>query len=200
MDLFEEIRLYLPRYLSEESQDALFSELKQFPDNRGDRLYSSSLDDDPDVFQGDGLLELPISNLPDTRIQEGPVMVLSNTCDTSLENKRASRIAYCPILKLSTYLDFIERTGIRTGEGLQSLVASIKGQQVTSLFYLPSGGTLAEDCVALLDRPNNCDMSYLAANPQKRTKMFILSTYGFYLFLLKLSIHFSRIREAVDRR
>lgn len=33
----------------------------------------------------------------------------------------------------------------------------------------------------------------------KQKKIFTLSNYGFYMFLVKLSIHFTRVREGVDR-
>ena len=202
MGLFDEIKLYLPKYLSPEAQENLFSELKQFPDNIDDRLYTIYLDNDPDIFQGDGLESLFIVDFPDGRIGEGPVMVVTNTCDISLENKRrfALRLAYCPIIKLSAYINLLRQEGLMQEEAIPDHVETIKLQKVSSFFYLPPNARLKEDCIALLDRPNNCDMSYFTAKPEKKTKLFILSNFGFYLFLVKLSIHLARVQEDVDRR
>lgn len=40
---FEEIKKYLPQYLSVPSQENLFEELKSFPDNIDQRFYSDLL-------------------------------------------------------------------------------------------------------------------------------------------------------------
>lgn len=58
---------------------------------------------------------------------------------------------------------------------------------------------LGGEAVALLDRVNNCDAQSLNLNELTRTRLFTLGDYGFYLFLLKISIHLTRIREGVAR-
>lgn len=203
MSLFDDIKTYLPKYLSEEATEGLFSELREFPKNIDQRIYTDQLVDDDNTFQGDGLAKLFIASLPDGRIGEGPVMVLSNTCDVTPEAKRwlSPTIVYCPIIKLAKYLDLITTERLKTElRDVQAHIDAIKGQRVSSMFYLPANGRLNEDCIALLDRPNNCDMSYLAASAENRATLFSLSNYGFYLFLVKLSIHFTRVREGIDRK
>jgi hypothetical protein len=202
MNLFDEIKLYLPKYLSLESQENLFSELRQFPGNIQDRLYTNYLDDDPDILQGDGLESMFVTNFPEPTVAEGPVLVLTNTCDISLENRRrfALRIAYCPIIRLSAYINLLHRDGLMQEEAIATHVESIKRQEVSSFFYLPLNARLKEDCIALFDRPSNCDMNYFKTNPEKKRKLFILSNYGLYLFLVKLAIHLTRVQEGIDRR
>jgi hypothetical protein len=141
MNLSEDINLYLPKYLSSESQRELFSEIKQFPNNIQKRLYSNLSNDDGDILQGDGLVRLPITNLPDTRIEQGPVMVLSNSCYINPDNRRfiSPRVAYCPIIKFSRYIDALRKKPSLSEDKLRSHIDSIKRQEITSLFYTANG-------------------------------------------------------------
>jgi len=52
---FEELKLYLPKYLSASSEQNLFENLKDFPDNIDERMYSYKYFEDDIIFQGDGL-------------------------------------------------------------------------------------------------------------------------------------------------
>ena len=47
----EEIKKYLPKYLSAESYEQLLNELKSFPENIDSRLFTSSLDEKY-IYQG----------------------------------------------------------------------------------------------------------------------------------------------------
>ena len=67
------------------------------------------------------------------------------------------------------------------------------------MFYLPKNSALGEEAIALLDRINNCDLQKLNLDELTGTRLFTLSDYGFYMFLFKLSIHLTRIREGVQR-
>lgn len=102
---FEEIKKYLPKYLSEESTKSLFEDLKAFPDNISSRFYGNVLDDELTIFQGDGVRDLPVINLPDIKIEPCPAIVISNTCDISAENDRKiePKILYCPLLRISKF-------------------------------------------------------------------------------------------------
>src|SRR5258708_32812860 len=102
-DPFEEFRAYLPKYLSPDAQQKLFAELSSFPENINERLYTDRLKAERTIFQGDGLRELPVTNLPDTRIQNARrVMVISNSCDVNIQNKRilGPQLMYCPVISL----------------------------------------------------------------------------------------------------
>ena len=50
----DELKKYLPKYLSEENYKTLLAELKSFPYNIDGRMYTSMLDKNV-IFQGDGL-------------------------------------------------------------------------------------------------------------------------------------------------
>lgn len=197
---FEEIKKYLPRYLSEESTKLLLEELESFPENIDKRFYGNILNDEETIFQGDGIRDLLIINLPDTKIEPFPSIIISNTCAISPENERKiePKILYCPILRISKFEIQLRNNKIEE-DRISQYIKEIKSQKVSSIFYLPQGGELPEDCIVLLDNINNCKASFVKNEAVPKRRLFSLSNYGFYLFLFKLSIHFTRIREAVER-
>lgn len=197
---FEEIKKYLPKYLSEESTKSLFEDLKAFPGNINNRFYGNVLDDELTIFQGDGIRDLLVINLPDIKVEPFPAMVISNTCDITLENERKiePKILYCPLLRISKFEIQLRNNKIQE-EKITQYINEIKEQRISSIFYLPQGGRLPEDCIALLDNMNNCKTSFITNEEIPTKRLFSLSNYGFYVLLFKLSIHFTRIREAVER-
>lgn len=82
---------------------------------------------------------------------------------------------------------------------IKSHLSDLRKQKITQIFYLPKGGKLFEESFVLFDKINNCENTYLNREKLPQQKIFTLSNYGFYLFLIKISIHFSRIREGIDR-
>lgn len=202
---FEEVKKYLPHYLSATSQHDLFRELKQFPKNIDQRLYSSFSLKRALIYQGDGLDGLMVINLPQLDSNELPAMVLSNTCDINPENKRffPSRLVYAPIFQLERYQAMLIEEFVETEEypleKIENHISNIKKQLNTQILFLPKGAGLQNDSIVFLDRVNNYPIDSLPVEEIPKRRLFSLSNYGFYLFLVKLSIHFNRIREDVDR-
>lgn len=194
----EDFKQYLPKYLSVPATESLFAELKQFPPNINQRLYTSRLREEQTVFQGDGLIGLPVVHLPHERVDKARVMVISNTCDLAPENVRwlPARIVYCPIISLNRYEQMITLSSTPVPS---SHFTDIRSQKVTSMFFLPKNEATGEDAIAMLDRANNCDLRILNPGDVPGQRLFTLSDFGFYLFLFKLSLHFTRIREGVAR-
>ena len=201
----EDIRKYLPKYLSSSAQDSLFEELKKFPDNIDQRLYTNYLQDDPHIFQGDGVSDLLFVHLPSQEIKPAPGMVLSNTCDIDPANRRfmPMRMVYAPIINLekyrqALYIDHVQ-TGKKSDESIKSHIQEIKKQHISHIFYLPQGEALDNDSIVFFDRLNNCSVDFFQNKPIQHTRLFTLSDYGYYLSLFKLSVHFTRIREGLAR-
>ena len=129
-------------------------------------------------------------------------MVLSNTCDLSPDNKRlhGPRILYCPLIRFDKYAGMLEQGGRELpGFNRHGHLEAIRKQRNSSTFFLPKNDRLGDDAIALLDRVNNCDAQALDLGDLVRNRLFTLSNYGFYLFLFKLSLHLTRIREGVSR-
>ena len=199
---FEDLKTYLPKYLSDDAQKNLFADLSQFPGNIDGRLYTMRLLNEMTIFQGDGLASLWVADLPNEKIGKARVMVLSNTCDIAPDNKclLGPRILYCPIISFPKYENLIRAQA----NGLPDFNPSghcdaIRRQHNSSMFYLPKNDKLGEDAIAMLDRINNCDAQAVDLRDLVTNRLFTLSDYGFYLFLFKLSLHLTRIREGVSR-
>ncbi len=191
----ENIKEHIPYYLTQPAKDGLIKSLRDFPEKMN---YYTLIHKD-DVLQGDGWNSLDILNFETAERKSIKGIILSNSCDISMENQRdlPIRIVFAPIIPLSLYEHLLINSGVEH-DRVSAKINSIKEQKVTSLFYLPKGGNLESDHIAVLD-----DLHTLPANhfylKSERKKQFTLSQAGFYLFLLKLSIHFCRFHENVLR-
>ena len=130
-------------------------------------------------------------------------MIISNTCDIDPANRRLMRMVYAPIWNLQKYERALQKdlvqTGKRNPKSVDSHIKEIQRQRISHIFYLPKGAGIENESIVFLDRLNNApsDQFELESVPEKR--IFTLSDYGYYLFLFKLSVHFTRIREGVSR-
>lgn len=196
----DDLRVYLPKYLSAENYDQLISQLRDFPANIDKRIYTTGLEPNI-IYQGDALDDMPvviIDNL-ELGVKQRPCMIVSNTCDMDLANKRLfpTTIMYTPILQLDNYVKVLSQYGA-SEEKIKNHLSDVKSQKVSSMFYLPSIGNLGESIV-FLDRILNVSQRFINRDTVESRRLFSLSDYGFYLFVFKLSIHLSRIREGVNR-
>ena len=193
MTSFEDIKRYLPQYLSDSDAKQLFSALKDFPNNIDERFYNSYNLDDNILYQGDCLKDIPAFYLPDTRSKLSQSMAISNTCDMDLNNKRLwnTRILFSQIILLEKlekvlYQKFSE-------DRISNYISSLRKQQITNAFYLPKSKNL-DEAVAFFDYTNSFDINFVDRESLKEKRLVSLSNYGFYILLLKLSIHFTRIQ------
>lgn len=197
---FEDIEKYLPKYLSPENQKELYAELKEFPDNIS-KIYGSDFTFQAGILQSDVVKGIPFFNLPDTTSKISKVMVISNSCDIDPANNRPipPKVSYIPLISLDKFIKLLKSQDVAE-ERIRGIVESIKKQEKTNMFYLPKGAHIEEDMIALFENvlSINRDIFFDLAEA-KSYKLATLSNYGFYMFLLKLSIHFTRIQEGVDR-
>jgi hypothetical protein len=199
--MLSDIEIYLPKYLSADEQTQLFEELRQFPENIDGRMYSSICDYGEELYQGDGLSNLPIVSLPLTNPETANVMIISNTCDISPDNERfyPAFALYCPLIRLTAYEELLHQTFPQSADRIQSHINSIRRQECSPMFFLPKGAHLPEDFIALMDHIVHHKLQALDLSTLIRGRLFTLSDYGYYLFLFKLSIHFTRMRDGVIR-
>lgn len=194
----DNLAIFLPEYLSETSQRNLIDAVKQFPDNLDERLYCQWDTGESSPLQGDGVASMTIGHIASRQFIELPCMLLSNSCDMDPTNRgMGAGICYAPILRLDKYRQQIER---ELGEDYANdYVQSLRNQRVMQCMYLPRGGGLEHERVVMFDQifssSNNGDLQ----SKMCEGRTFRLSQYGFYLLLFKLSIHFTRMGEAVDR-
>jgi hypothetical protein len=191
----ESIRDQIPYYLSQSAKENLAKALDRFPrqiDYYIDRYKNEHL-------QGDGWTTVDVFNFEDGTRKTIKALLLSNSCDIDPENKRdlPVKLSFASMVKLRRYIDLLVKSGFEQKK-IDAKIMAIKEQRVTSLLYLPKGADLEEDYIALLDDVHT--VPYQAFNlREEKKKLFTLSNVGFYLFVLKLSVHFCRLHEEIDR-
>jgi hypothetical protein len=99
---------------------------------------------------------------------------------------------------LQAFADLLSASSHLQPEQINDKLTSIRKQRITSLFYLPRGGGLDADHIAVLDDLHAIPLATFLEEGERR-KLFTLGQMGFYLFLFKLSIHFCRFQEGVIR-
>jgi hypothetical protein len=191
----ESIREQIPYYLTQDQKDGLTKALRDFPADTNYYLHAY----ENELLQGDGWTKLQVRSFDTGEKKSILGIILSNTCDVAPENKRdfPAKIAFAPIIPLSAYVTLLYRSGINQDQ-VQNKVSSIREQRVTNIFFLPAGSGLQEDHIALLDDLHTMPAKIFELETEK-SKSFTLSLIGFYLFVLKLSVHFCRFHDKVPR-
>lgn len=200
MTLDDEIRIYLPKYLSAENYDTLIRELEDFPDNIDQRMYTSIADENL-LCQGDVIKDMPYAEIDhlEMGVKNKDCIVLSNTCDIDPNNKRFfnSHIMYAPLIELAKYKKVLLDHGV-SEQQITGHINSIKEQRVSQILYLPESQSFNESIV-FLDKVINIDHRYIDRLTLKDRRLVSLSDYGFYMLLFKISVHFCRLQENVVR-
>lgn len=199
--LSDELRLFLPKYLSAENYDILIKELESFPNNIDRRMYTC-IQDEHLICQGDVLSSLPYCEIDHlgNGVKTISCIVLSNTCDTDINNTRlfSSRIQYSPLVSLEKYRSVLKKHAGVSEQQIDDHIKSIKSQHISQILYLPESHQFKESIV-FFDKTINIDSRSIDRNTLKCRRLVSLSDYGFYMLLFKLSVHFCRVQEHVER-
>lgn len=197
----ESIQQQIPQYLSAADEQALVRELKAIAAG-GTAGYTLSKfrDDFSDVMlQGDSWrgFQLFLFESGERRSVRG--IVLSNSCDVDPDNPRdtPARVIFAPLVKLAVYEAKLRESGIAP-DRITAKMGAIREQRTTNIFFIPAGGPLEEDSMIRFDEAHSMPVAAHVASGE-RAKLFTLSNTGFYLLVLKLSVHFCRLQEKVNR-
>lgn len=163
-------------------------------------IYTTALSHSDELFQGDGLSQIPFYDAVSQEVRPANVIVLSNSCDINLNNKRMESINICvaPILNLEKYEKRLLTKGYNKQQ-VASHISDIKRQVITHVIYLPKTEKMTYEAIVRLDKICSVDRNKVSNEDIQHNRLFTLSDFGLYLFLLKLSIHFTRIKERIDR-
>lgn len=212
-DTLEIIRTFLPKYLTPEMQENLFHQVKEyFPSVVNPEVVYFSIPEKNYFYQGDCVVDIPFAQFLGgqfgTAYMKG--VVASNTCDISPENSRLdpSYVQFASVFSLSEYISILEKQGISAAR-IKSFLNDLKGNRISNLFYLPekneNGKIVLEESFVRLDVNTSLPIDILNDDTYNKEyapngdRIFSFSNYGFYVFLLKLSIHYCRFREGVFR-
>ncbi|WP_373945035.1 hypothetical protein [Paracoccus marcusii] len=196
----EDWRLALPGYLTDETdKKTIAKELAGLMAGarRGYILSQANDKFSGEMLQGDAWKGCPVYSFDIGGVRNVKALILSNSCDVSLDNKRATppKVTFAPLIRLDKLEERLLQAGL-SGEAVNAKLDSIRSQIATDVFFLPAEGPLEHDyCVLLQD----IHSAPLARHLESASKMFTLSMAGFYLFIFKLSIHFCRLHENVNR-
>jgi hypothetical protein len=188
----------IPYYLSQEEKFGLVEALKNWP--KPIQYYIKRYANE--VLQGDAWTKLPIRNFSTGELAYIDGIILSNSCQIDPANDRhlPAKVTFAPLIDLGRYISLLERADMNA-EQIAAKVTAIKEQRVHNVFYLPAGETIQNDQIALLDDVFSFPLTELdPRESSKNKKLETLSMVGFYLFVLKLSVHFCRLHENIERR
>lgn len=189
----EDIKNHLPAYLSPKQKDDLLSQIRNFP-----KINYYIRKDGQEKLQGDGWTGFTILDFISGEKKNVKGIILSNSCDIDVENDRdlSVNVVFVPLINLDKYANLLCVEGLPQNR-VASKIEAIKQQRVTSIVYFPKGSNLDDDYIANLDDVHSQPLQHFISGD--RAKLFTLSQAGFYMFLLKLSIHFCRFQEGVLR-
>lgn len=192
----EEIAVFLPKYLSPREQAGLFDEIKRLPNAIA--FYDRRRDLEADLLQGDGWRGLVAINFDSLERKSLSGVIISNSCDIDIANKRdiSPNVLFAPIIRLSDFCALLERSG-KSAEEIAARLDVIRSQRITSIFYLPKYDGVIDESLILLDDIHRHPLRDFVK--VDRAKVFTLTQTAFYLFLIKLSVHFHRVNEGVHR-
>jgi hypothetical protein len=191
----DSLQAQIPYYLTQEAKNGLLKALGDFP--KKTQYYTQRYPNE--VLQGDGWAKLELIRFENGQREQIKGVVLSNSCDIDPTNKREAppKITFAPVIKLSSYENLLLSKGM-TQKQIDDRFEAIREQRVSTMFYLPKGGELGEEHVALLDDLHTLPFQIFEANTERK-KLFTLSMVGFYVFVFKLSFHFCRFHENIER-
>ena len=130
-------------------------------------------------------------------------MLLSNTCDLSVENIRNTNIkqaVFAPMIPVEEVLKDMRQE--LKEEQTKSFYQALRRQEHSNLFYIPPNHVNGKDYIVFLDKTFWQPVTALKNITEnvKTERVLSLSNWAFYLFLLKLSYHLCRQPEGPDER
>lgn len=197
-NILDGVDLTLPRYLSARDRAEMSEQLKLFP---APEFSYYGAGNPAGTWQGDTFERLKAMRL----VNDAPsfvrnsFLVISNTCDICEDNKRDRQIhiTVAPITTVAKFRDLLLDGG-STADKVNSILTSIRRQENTSIFYLPSNGDLREESIAFLDAIQSLPVEHFRGDEEKR-RVTSMSNAGWYLLLVKLALHFCRAMEGESR-
>ncbi len=192
--MIDDIKVFLPKSLSPSSEEKLFQDLESFSNGYDNQnWYLTHLVNEPELYQGDLVDNLPFNFIDHQIIGKG--LLISNTCDMALDNEKKriydSYIMYAPLFDINKYQKkLLEKYDLQR---ITNHIDQIKNQKTTNTMYFKDYNFFAR-----LDMLQSISIGkYLSEILKNRINC--LSQFSWYLMLYKISIHFCRMQEGLDR-
>ncbi|NJD28496.1 MAG: hypothetical protein FIA92_09385 [Chloroflexi bacterium] len=214
-ELFNALEKFIPSYLVNPSRDNLKRIIKEkFPKfTESKDVYS--INHQNELKQGDCLDEIPFFVINNDENNELTTLyysgiVLSNSCSINPSNVRfqQSSINFAQVYPLSNYYEFLNSKKLEE-EKINNHIRDIKANLVSRIIYLPElyleeqSEVLFPESIVVLDKITTIPLSILNKYnlnfKPDGDRYFTLSNYGLLVFIFKLSVHFCRFSEYIDR-
>ena len=198
----ESLQRHIPYYLTAEDRHVLVSELNAIIAGGAVNYFLSSYHDSfkAEMLQGDGWRGFQLFLFDSGERHSVRGIVLSNSCDVDPANTREipARVVFAPLVRLAAFRALLDANGIGA-DRVAAKIDAIRAQRTTNIFYLPAGGPLTEDYMIRFDEVHSMPLS-AHVRSSDREKLFTLTNTGFYMLVLKLSLHFCRLQEGINRK
>jgi len=194
----EDLTTGLPAYLTAADQAAIARSLRDFAQSQ--RLagfyYPTS---DPEPLQGDIWAHINVFNYVTGERKRVRALLVSNSCDITAGNERIlpAKVTVATVIPMDAYKQLLLQNGL-SDQRVNDHLKQVRAQAVTNLFYLPECADIGREHIALLSDLHSLPMQAMAEDSPK-LRLASLSQTAFYLLLFKLSVHFCRFLEGVDR-
>lgn len=200
----------LPAYLTSTDKRRIRSALSQFFERETEINYAEfySHHSHSVLMQSDLIHSIISIDWDDEnrsyRTGYSPGILISNSCDVSLENVRSinnKEALFAPIISLLDFQQGLKEDN-RSDAEIISFTNVLKRQEYTNLFYLPPNHLNHKDYIVRLDKIHWVPQTELGEiiKDLEYHRLLSLSDWGYYLFLTKLSIHTCRVPEDLERR
>lgn len=189
-----------PQYKNE--VDSYYKSMGKLPEYDYSKFYALYPEYAEIITQGDGIEGLKVISLPDEEVSTAKGMIFSNTCDINLANQRkfSTRLLYAPIVRLSSYQallegEYVEGERVYSDEDINGHLQDIRKQKISQIFYLPASKYLETEAIIFFDQINSADNESVPREALQTSRMFSLSSYGWYVFLFRLSHFFTKLSD-----
>jgi hypothetical protein len=212
-DTLELIRTFLPKYLTPELQENLFKTVQEnFPFSTDPNLIYSQIPEIEYYYQGDCVVDIPFSSFNQGNFETAYLngIIASNTCDISPDNDRLDlpNVQFASVFSLNEYVETLKAKDI-SQQRIDSFIDNLKGNRISNLFYLPEKrngvNIILQESFVRFDLNVTLPISIFTGDTYDNSyapegdRLISFSNYEFYLFLIKLSVHYCRFREGVFR-
>ena len=197
----------MPSWLNEDNAKRVILGLKSKFQVQPREFYTFSKKLDPHfLYQGDCIKGVNIFFPDINKHILSDVMLISNTCDMDLTNERILplNILVAPLVKIKKYKEILIDNGF-TQERVDAHTENQKSQLTSHIIYLPGysrskfDDSPIEESFLFLDKTFSIPYGYDRQAELLEKRHFTLSDFGFYFFLVKISYHFTRMQDNVER-
>lgn len=189
----------MPAGLAASDLRELYVDLQRIESGTRFRYYSPH--EFPFLLQGDSFSGAPyiIVTVDELTARKTSVVLLSNTCDVSVDNERKepAYVSVAPLIRVSRWRNALAQLGV-SKYSVEETLRQARLHKVSSLFVLQPGFGIEEESLVAFNQVQSMPIArFDGAKPQR---LATLSQAAFWLLTVKLSIHFCRTQEGVSRQ